>query len=84
MDIKNDNEGIPWIEVQIGSLDVVKQEVDFFDVNNGVMIYEVTKDSPAYKSGLKAGDIIVKVQTEDIYSIAQLKRIINYVLIYIK
>ena len=37
------------------------QLADFFGVKEGVLVRSVDKDSPADKAGIKAGDIIVKV-----------------------
>ena len=37
------------------------QLADFFGVKEGVLVRAVEKDSPGEKSGLKAGDVIVKV-----------------------
>ena len=43
--------------------DLSEQLRDYFEVKdgNGVLISEVVEDSPAKKAGLKAGDIIIKV-----------------------
>ena len=54
--------------------DISGQMGDYFEVKDGksVLITEVTEDSPAAKAGLKAGDIIVKLDDEDIASTDQL------------
>jgi len=39
-----------------------------YDVINGIYVYEVIKDSPAFKAGLKAGDIILNVGERNIYN----------------
>ncbi len=48
--------------------DLSEQLSDYFNVKdgNGVLVSEVVKDSPAEKAGLKAGDIITKVDDNDI------------------
>jgi len=48
--------------------DLSEQLSDYFKVKdgNGVLVSEVVKDSPANKAGLKAGDIITKVDDNDI------------------
>ena len=48
--------------------DLSEQLSDYFKVKdgNGVLVSEVVDDSPAKKAGLKAGDIIVKIDEEDI------------------
>jgi membrane-associated protease RseP (regulator of RpoE activity) len=38
----------------------------YFKVEKGALISEVDSDSPAEKAGLKAGDVIVKIGSEDI------------------
>lgn len=39
-----------------------------YDVINGIYVYEVIKDSPAFKAGLKAGDIILNVGERNVYN----------------
>ena len=48
--------------------DLSEQLSDYFKIKdgNGVLVSEVVEDSPAEKAGLKAGDIITKVDEEDI------------------
>ncbi len=48
--------------------DLSEQLSDYFKVKggNGVLVSEVVKDSPAEKAGLKAGDIVTKVDDNDI------------------
>jgi membrane-associated protease RseP (regulator of RpoE activity) len=48
--------------------DLSEQLSDYFKVKdgNGVLVSEVVKDSPANKAGLKAGDIIIKVDDNEI------------------
>ena len=42
-------------------------------VNSGVVILDVVKNSPAEKSGLKKGDVIVKLNNVDITSLAEFR-----------
>lgn len=42
------------------------QLAEAFGVKKGVLVRSVTKDSPADKAGLKAGDVIVKVEGEEV------------------
>jgi hypothetical protein len=55
-----------FLGVQIQNLS--EQLSDYFKVKdgNGVLVSEVVQDSPAEKAGLKAGDVITKVDSEDI------------------
>lgn len=41
-------------------------------VNAGALITGVTSDSPASKAGLEAGDVITKLDNEDISTAAEL------------
>ncbi len=52
----------------VGILDLNEQLGDYFGVKDGdgVLITEVEEDSPAEKAGLKAGDVIVGADDEDI------------------
>jgi S1-C subfamily serine protease len=40
----------------------------YFGVKEGVLVSAVTKDSPAEKAGMRAGDVIVKVDGEAVTS----------------
>lgn len=39
------------------------------DITSGVIVYDVQKDSPADKAGLVSGDIIIKINDDDVKSI---------------
>lgn len=43
------------------------------DITSGVIVVEVGKDSPAYKAGLKKGDVIVKIGDYEVKTAAELK-----------
>jgi len=51
----------PLIGIEGESLTPQGQLADFFGVKDGVLVKAVIKNSPAEKAGLKAGDVIVKV-----------------------
>ena len=53
---------------------------EYFNVSNelGVLISEVIKDSPAEKAGMKAGDVITKVEDREVKSYRDLIRGLNY------
>jgi membrane-associated protease RseP (regulator of RpoE activity) len=54
-----------YLGVQIQGLD--GQLADYFGAKNGgVLVTEVIEDSPAEKSGMKTGDVIVSVAGEDV------------------
>lgn len=65
-----------YLGVQVRNL--TDQLKEYFEVKNGVLIDEVMKDSPAEKSGLKAGDIIVSINDRKIEDYQDLVRTINY------
>jgi len=48
------------------------QLAEFFGVKQGVLVRSVLKDSPAEKAGIKAGDVITKVEQETVTSPAEL------------
>ncbi len=66
-----------YIGVSLTSLS--EQLADYFGVknNNGVLITEVAEDSPAQKAGLKAGDVIVAIEDEEISNYADVKEIVG-------
>jgi len=55
-----------YLGVELG--DLTEQLGDYFDVDDGegALIREVVEDTPARKAGLKAGDVIVEMEGEDI------------------
>ncbi len=52
---------------------------EYFGVDEeiGVLVSEVAEDSPAEKSGIKAGDVIVEVEDETIYSKSDLAEVVR-------
>ena len=56
--------------------DLTSQLADYFGVKQGkgVLVREVEEGTPAQKAGLKAGDVIVRVGSEEITSVAELRR----------
>ncbi|MFW6102277.1 MAG: S1C family serine protease [Chloroflexota bacterium] len=46
-------------------------------VNTGALIISVTSDSPANKAGLRAGDVITKIDGEDVSTAAELTSAIS-------
>lgn len=59
-------EGFVWRsgsgrQIGIGITPLTKQLADHFGVDGGIMVNSVRDGSPAFKSGIKAGDIIVEI-----------------------
>lgn len=55
-----------------------KQLAEYFGVDFGVLVKKVFKDSPAEKAGIKAGDVIYKINQKEIHDVQDLVRTINY------
>jgi len=53
------------------------QLAEFFGVKEGVLVRSVVKDSAAEKAGIKAGDVITKVEQEKITSASELSMAIR-------
>jgi serine protease Do len=58
----------PLIGIEGESLGPQPQLADFFGVKDGVLVKSVIKNSPAEKAGLKAGDVVVKVEDTKVSS----------------
>jgi C-terminal processing protease CtpA/Prc len=65
-----------YLGVQVKELS--SQLKEYFEVKNGVLVEEVMKDSPAEKTGLKAGDVIVSISDRKIEDYHDLIRTVNY------
>lgn len=66
-----------YLGVQIQ--DLSEQLGEYFKVKkgNGVLVSEVVKDSPAEKAGLKAGDVIIKVDDKDVSNTSELTQVVR-------
>jgi len=53
------------------------QFAEYFKVKSGVLIKEVVEDSPAEEAGIKAGDVIVKIDDESIDDMKDLHQILE-------
>jgi hypothetical protein len=67
---------------KVGFAGIVTQDLSeglssFFKVKKGALISEVVKDSPAEHAGLKAGDVIVKIGSEDIEDVGDVRDAIH-------
>ncbi len=54
------------------------QLLTYFDVEYGVLLERVIEESPAEKSGLKAGDVITAIGKKEIHDYGDLVRTLNY------
>ncbi len=61
----------PWLGVQVTTVTSSIQHYYGLSVDAGALITSVTSGSPANKAGLKAGDVITKIDDEDISTAAE-------------
>jgi len=59
--------------------DLTSQLRTYFNLRDGrgVLISEILEDSPAEKSGLKAGDVVIQVDDRDIHTVQELTKAIR-------
>jgi serine protease Do len=62
----------PWLGVEVTTVTATIQHYYNLSVNSGALITSVTSGSPANKVGIRAGDVIVKINGEDISTAAEL------------
>jgi serine protease Do len=62
----------PWLGVEVTTVTSTIQHYYGLSVDTGALITSVTSGSPANKAGLKAGDVITKMDDEDISTTAEL------------
>jgi C-terminal processing protease CtpA/Prc len=55
-----------------------EQMREYFEVDRGVLVENVVKESPAEKAGLKAGDVILSINKREIADFGDLIRTLNY------
>jgi S1-C subfamily serine protease len=67
----------PWLGVAVTTVTSTIQQYYNLSVNAGALITSVTSGSPADKAGLRAGDIIIKMDDEDISTAADLTTAIS-------
>ncbi len=61
----------PWLGVGVADLPEEKDKM-FFPSENGALVKEVTKGSPAEKVGLQVGDILLEVDGKPVHNAAEL------------
>lgn len=64
-------------QIGVGVIGLTKQLSEYFNVKGGVLVNNVRQDSPAFKAGIKAGDIIVEVDAKEIANDIDLIRAIS-------
>ena len=67
----------PMLGIEGESLGQQEQLAEFFGVHEGVLVRSVRKGSAAEKAGLKAGDVITKVDDAQINSTTDITRILR-------
>jgi serine protease Do len=67
----------PWLGVQVTTVTSAIQQYYNLSVDAGALITSVTSGSPADKAGLRAGDVITKIDDEDISTAAELSSAIG-------
>lgn len=64
-----------WLGISVR--DLKSEEKKELGVQNGVLIEEVSKDSPAAEAGIQEGDVIVKINRETVTDIKDYNRIVR-------
>jgi len=67
----------PWIGIGVYTVDSSVASMYNMAVDKGVLITEVASGSPAEQAGLKAGDIITKVEEKEITGVDELLTLVN-------
>ena len=67
----------PMLGIVGESLEREDQLAEFFGVQDGVLVRSVTKGSAAEKAGIKAGDVITKVDDSKVTSSAEITRVLR-------
>jgi len=58
--------------------DISEQMLEYFDVKHGVLVEGVIDETPAQKAGIKAGDVITKINDREIKDYSDLIRTLNF------
>ena len=65
----------PYIGITVSSMS--EETANITGIKAGAVVYEVTEDAPADKAGIKAHDVITKVDDQDIRSSEDLVKVIS-------
>jgi serine protease Do len=66
-----------WLGVNVCSISELSKMECGLSVDKGVFVLEVKPDSPAWKGGLKSGDVIIKFNNKDITSTEDLVKAVQ-------
>jgi serine protease Do len=68
-----------WKSTMLGieAESIEAQLAEYFGVKEGVLVRSVLKDTPAEKAGIKAGDVIVKVDEEKVTTPREVSRAVR-------
>ncbi|MGO9260484.1 MAG: PDZ domain-containing protein [Bryobacteraceae bacterium] len=69
----------PMLGIEGESLGQEEQLADFFGVKDGVLVKAVTRNSAADKAGIKAGDVIVKIDDSRVTSTREITSVLRSV-----
>jgi serine protease Do len=67
----------PWLGVSVTTVTPTIQQYHNLSVSEGALIISVTSGSPADEAGLRAGDVISKINEEDVSTAAELTSVIG-------
>lgn len=67
----------PWLGVEVTTVTPIIQQHYDLSVNSGALVTSVTSGSPAKEAGLRAGDVIVRLDNENISTASELISIIR-------
>jgi S1-C subfamily serine protease len=81
-DLKETGEIIrPWLGISYGEMDTQTKEQykEYYGLEklNGVIVYRVYADSPAYKAGLRPNDIITRINDQEIKELNDVQEIVE-------
>ena len=64
--------------IGVNARNISESMLPYFEVEYGVLVEDVVKDAPAEKAGLKAGDVITKINDREIKDYRDLIRTLNF------
>lgn len=67
----------PWLGVSVTTVTATIQQYYQLSVDTGALITSISNSSPASKAGLRAGDVIVKIDDDDINTATELTTAIS-------